>query len=130
MYVPSLDGTRDAVGKALLQAEEDDGGWQRADQNAQHQHAVVHAVTTLEVGDQHRHRDRAVVLKYDLRPQVAVPCVHEGDCHGSAVGRAHDGNEHEEEDTDLAQTLQTCGLDDIAGETARRLAEQHDHKRR
>ena len=112
-----------------MQAEEDDGGGQRADQNAQHQHTVVNAVAALEVGDQHRHRDGAVVLEYDLRPEVAVPCVHEGNGHGSAVGRAHDGDKHPEEDADLAQTLQPRGLDNVIGEAARGLTEQHDHER-
>lgn len=112
-----------------MQAEEDDGSGQRADQDTQHQHAVIDAVAALQVGNQHGHRDRGIVLEDDLRPEVAVPGIHKGNRHGRAVGGTHDGHEHTEEDADLAQAVQTSSLDNIIGEGPRRLAEQHDHER-
>lgn len=72
--------------ETLLETEEYNCCRNSTDKYPEHQHSIVCFISSLQVGDQHRHCDRGIILQDDFWPQIVIPCVHKSNCHCSGVG--------------------------------------------
>ena len=115
-YVSALNGTGHTSNELLLHQEEDGSSGDGGQNNSTHHHAVVGSVGRTHGRQNQRQGTPAAGLQCNQRPQIAVPNVHEGNNDGSSIGGLHGGDVDLQEDPDLAQTVDTGGLDQILGE--------------
>ena len=108
--------------------EEEDHGRECRDGDREHQDAVVSRIAGGQAGDEQGHRLAILTLHDDQRPQIVVPCAHEGDDGGGGEGRCHDGHIDSKEDAEFTQPVYACSLHRLDGEGLTALAEEENQK--